>query len=80
MRESGNWKNSVLFLGERGYYFVRLLFVLPVGDNKSFLPFPLLLGRFMRMCFYYILDLNFFFRLFVSFAKETKLRSKDVEI
>lgn len=60
MRESGNWKNSVLFLGERGYYFVRLLFVLPVGDNKSFLPFPLLLGRFMRMCFYYILDLNFF--------------------
>lgn len=60
MRESGNWKNSVLFLGERGYYFVRLLFVLPVGDNKSFLPFPLLLGGFMRMCFYYILDLNFF--------------------
>lgn len=60
MREPGNWKNSVLFLGERGYYFVRLLFVLPVGDNKSFLPFPLLLGRFMRMCFYYILDLNFF--------------------
>lgn len=74
MREPGNWKNSVLFLGERGYYFVRLLFVLPVGDNKSFLPFPLLLGRFMRMCFYYI-DLNFF----LGFSSRLrKLRSKDV--
>lgn len=75
VREPGNWKNSVLFLGERGYYFVRLLFVLPVGDNKSFLPFPLLLGRFMRMCFYYILDLNFF----LGFSSRLrKLRSKDV--
>lgn len=75
VRESGNWKNSVLFLGERGYYFVRLLFVLPVGDNKSFLPFPLLLGGFMRMCFYYILDLNFF----LGFSSRLrKLRSKDV--
>lgn len=79
---TGNWKNSVLFFGGGEYYFVRLLFGIKGSIRRLYSLLEIIkVFHFFHLLLREIYENMFSIRFeffFVSFAKETKLRSKDV--